>query len=320
MLGLENNYRTSGITAIIALFFITIVGLAGCDEQNSAGPDPNPEPDEDHISAVVSEDSTLKTFSGILIQTGLDADLESEGPFTVFAPTDSAFHKLPEGLLDDLNSDQIEEIVTYHLVSGAMLTGDIQQNEEIETNTGAPIFVRANNDIELNHKAVITEGDKEVSNGVIHKIDNVLLPDAYLTVFGAIQKRYSLSKFACYCTSGRTDLDEVLEDESSEFTVFVPTDEAFENFEQNVDDLSDSELREILNYHVVEQKILSDELSDGQTLTTRNGEDLMISVANDGTVTLNGDRAVVQRADIEGKNGVVYIIDAVVDPHSGSGM
>lgn len=320
MLGLENNYRLPGSTAIIVLFLMTIVGIIGCDEQSSTGPDPNPGSDDDSISAVVSEDSTLKTFSGILVQTGLDAELESEGSFTAFAPTDSAFHKLPEGLMDELNSDQLKEILNYHLVSGAMLTSDIQENEEIETNAGSSIFVRANNDIELNHKAIIIEGDKETANGVIHKIDNVLLPDAYLTVFGTIQKRYSLSKFACYCTSGRTELEDVLEDETAEFTVFVPTDVAFENFEQNVDDLSDSDLEEILNYHVVEQKYLSDELSDGQNLTTRNGEDLMISVSNDGTITLNGDRAVVQQADIEGKNGVVYIIDAVVDPHSDSGM
>lgn len=306
------------IKTATVLFLVIAVGLAGCDDDNnSVGPDSDSGSDEvSNIAEVAGEDSSLSTFSGIVAEAGLQADLGSEESYTLFAPVDSAFDHLPEGFMDNLTEDQLNEVVNYHILSGALYTGDIQEESSLETVAGGTVFVKADNEIELNRAATVVEGDKEASNGVIHKIDQVLVPDSYLTVFGIIEKRYNLTKFACHCTSGRTNLVEDLVDEGREFTVFAPSDEAFENFEKDVDDLSDADLEHIMRYHVVEQKILSDQFTDGETLKTLNDENIRISVASDGTVSINGEQAVVQEVDLEGKNGVVYIIDSVVDPHA----
>ncbi|HLR31893.1 MAG TPA: fasciclin domain-containing protein [Fodinibius sp.] len=304
------------ITKSAALLFMVSMGLAGCDSESSTGPDSGGN-ETQNVAQVAAEDSSLRVFSETLVEAGLDSELESDESYTLFAPTDSAFERLPEGFLAELSADEKNQILSYHLLPGAMYEGDIQGSDTIEPVAGGSIFVNAKEQTELNRSATIVEGDKEAANGVIHKIDQVLIPDSYLTVFEVIDKRYSLAKFACHCTSGRTELDDVLNNEGSEFTVFAPTDEAFDNF-GNVDNLSDPELERIMNYHVIEQKLLSDQLTDGESLETLNGETIQISVADDGTISLNGGQAVVQKADLQGTNGALYIIDTVMDPDAGT--
>lgn len=311
-------------TPLIVLVTVIIFGITGCgDGGGSTGPGDDPEqPQGDKtIAQVVEEDSSLGTFNQFVSDAGV-SKLEEDGPYTLLAPTDSAFNTLPDGFADGLSSDEKATIVNYHILADAMFRSDIAESSVLSSELGDSIFVKEEGDIEFNHNAAISEADIEASNGVIHKIDHVLVPDQFLTVFGVLHKRYELSKFACHCTSGRTDLEEVLRQEDNTYTVFVPTDSAFEEF-GNVDDMSDAELKQIMDYHVIEgEKLLSGDLSDGQTLTTRQGAELTVSVS-DGTITLtgvNGDESVVQKADIEGSNGVIYIMDTVLDPRSSGGM
>ncbi len=299
-------------TPFIIFSLILAFGLTGCGG-NSTGSDPD---NDSNIVQLASQDDQLSTFSQIVIDAELEGKLSTNGSYTVFVPSDSAFNDLPNGFIDSLTNNQLQEVLNYHIVSEKMLKSDITGKESLKTDQGGSVFINeVGNTIELNHNARVTDEDIEASNGVIQKIDEVLLPDSYLSVFGVIHKRYSLKTFACHCTSGRTNLDNVLRNKDSEFTVFAPNEAAFENYNKNVDDLSDSELEHILNYHVINEKIMSDEFTDGQSLTTRNGENMTISVSSDGTISINGDQAVVQQADLEGANGVVYIVDSVIDPH-----
>lgn len=314
----QDCYMNIGYIKSVLIALALIIGTMGCgSDSSSTGPDPDPNPDpvEDgnNLTAKVEEDSTLSVFYEMLVQAGLDGELKTENR-TILAPADSIFDKLPEGFMDNLSTEQLKEIISYHLLPDAASSSEISEQVSIETVNGEVIFVQAENNIELNRNVIITEGDIEASNGFIHKIDNILIPDAYLNLYDVIHKRYTLSKFACHCTSGRTNLESTLTMEDVELTVFAPTDEAFDRSETDVDNLSDTELKNIMEYHVVEEKLLSGDLTDGQTVTTMNGDELTISLADDGTISLNGEQAIVQTADIEGTNGVIYIIDSLLEP------
>lgn len=297
----------------IIVFAISVFGLSGCWNDNVTSPTPEPHEEKD-ISKIVSQDEDLETFNQIVAEAGLEKKLSVNGKHTVFAPTDSAFDKLPDGYIDSLSEEQLKEIINYHILSKIIPARNFEDETKLTTDQGNVLFVKVGSNIQLNDNAKIVSEDKAASNGVIQKVNEVLLPDAYQSVFGIINKRYFLEKFACHCTSGRTDLDDVLKNEDSEFTVFVPNDTAFMNSGLNTNELSDAELKNILSYHIINEKLLSDELSDGQTLETRSGKEITISIADDGTLYINGGEAVVQQTDMEGTNGVVYVIDSVLDP------
>lgn len=116
------------------------------------------------------------------VQTaGLVDTLKSEGPFTVFAPTDAAFAKLPDGTVETLlkpeNKDQLVGILTYHVVPGAVKSTDLTEGMTAATVQGAPIKFTLKDGAMVND-AKITAADINASNGVIHVIDTVILPPA----------------------------------------------------------------------------------------------------------------------------------------------
>ena len=106
--------------------------------------------------------------------------LKSEGPFTVFAPTDEAFAALPEGTVDDLlkpeNKDKLAAILTYHVVPGKVMSGDLSNNMMATTAQGGDLTIMTEGGVTVNG-ANVTAADIEASNGVIHVIDAVILPE-----------------------------------------------------------------------------------------------------------------------------------------------
>lgn len=106
--------------------------------------------------------------------------LKGEGPFTVFAPTDEAFAALPEGTVDDLlkpeNKDQLTAILTYHVLPAKVMSGDLSDGMTATTVQGGDITVDLGDGVMIND-ANVTTPDIEASNGVIHVIDKVLMPN-----------------------------------------------------------------------------------------------------------------------------------------------
>ena len=123
------------------------------------------------------------TLAAALDGAGLVATLKGPGPFTVFAPTDAAFAKLPAGTLEDLlrpeNKARLAAILTYHVVPGRVTAADVARLEEAETVNGETVEVRADGGggVMIND-AKVTAADVAASNGVIHVIDTVMLPPA----------------------------------------------------------------------------------------------------------------------------------------------
>ncbi|HEY9650979.1 MAG TPA: fasciclin domain-containing protein [Coleofasciculaceae cyanobacterium] len=122
----------------------------------------------------------FKTLTAAIEAAGLKEALSAEGPYTVFAPTDEAFAALPEGVLDQLlkpeNRDTLVQLLKYHVVSGAV-TSDKIQSGDVETLAGEPLAVQLGPDgtVTVNN-AKVTQADLQASNGVIHVVDNVILP------------------------------------------------------------------------------------------------------------------------------------------------
>ena len=122
----------------------------------------------------------FNTLVAAVKAAGLVETLKGEGPFTVFAPTDEAFAKLPEGTVESLlkpeNKDKLVAILTYHVVAGDVTSADIAGKKlMVETVEGRELSVDATNGVMVDHAHVIS-ADIETSNGVIHVIDAVLLP------------------------------------------------------------------------------------------------------------------------------------------------
>ena len=165
-------------TRFTFVFIVLALVLAACaapaTPQPTAMPEPTEAPTEEPaaktIVDIAVEDGRFTTLVAALQAADLVETLNSEGPFTVFAPTDDAFAALPEGTLDTLllpeNKQQLTDILLYHVVSGKVMAADVVGL------TSAPTVL--GKDVTVNVEVIIT--DIETSNGVIHVIDAVLLP------------------------------------------------------------------------------------------------------------------------------------------------
>jgi uncharacterized surface protein with fasciclin (FAS1) repeats len=109
---------------------------------------------------------------------GLVETLKGEGPFTVFAPTDDAFAKLPEGTLESLlaDKDKLTAILTYHVVAGKVMAADVVKLSSAKTVQGQEVKIMAGSNGVMVDNAKVIKTDIETSNGVIHVIDTVILP------------------------------------------------------------------------------------------------------------------------------------------------
>ncbi len=136
----------------------------------------------DDIVATAVKAGSFKTLVAAVKATGLVATLEGTGPFTVFAPNDDAFAKLPKATLDDLlkpeNKAKLTAILTYHVVSGKVMSKSLAgKTTKAKSVQGAELSIDATKDVMV-EKAKVLKADIETSNGVIHVIDTVLMPPA----------------------------------------------------------------------------------------------------------------------------------------------
>lgn len=308
---LEKKFRL-----LLVIGLIATLGLTSCendDEDNEM-----PQTNEETIVDVASSDDNYSTLVAALQKADLASTLQGDGPFTVFAPTNEAFNNLLQELgassLDDLTADQLEPILLYHVVSGKVMSTDLA-NGYVKSlspgpgNTQADILVNTDNGVSLNSSSSVTAADVEADNGVIHQIDEVLLPPTVVDIAS------SNSNFSTLVDAVvKADLAETLAGDGP-FTIFAPTNQAFQDLlnelgASSLDDLSKEDLLPILNYHVVSGNVLSSDLSSGN-VTTIGGKDIAVDVGN--SVTINGSSNVTA-VDIQGTNGVIHVIDEVLLP------
>ena len=133
----------------------------------------------DIIDTAVAAGS-FKTLAAAVTAAGLVDTLKGAGPFTVFAPTDEAFAKLPAGTVDALLKDipKLKSIITYHVVAGKVLAADVVKldGKSAKTVNGAEVKISTAGGVKLNGTANVVKTDIECTNGVIHVLDAVILP------------------------------------------------------------------------------------------------------------------------------------------------
>ena len=133
----------------------------------------------DIIDTAVAAGS-FKTLAAALTAANLIDTLKSSGPFTVFAPTDEAFAKLPAGTVESLLADipKLTAILTYHVVAGKVMAADVMtlDGKTAATVNGATVAISIQNGVKLNGTSTVVTTDIACTNGVIHVIDSVLLP------------------------------------------------------------------------------------------------------------------------------------------------
>lgn len=138
------------------------------------------EPTSKNLVEQASSNDQFQTLTAAIEAAGLTEALSAEGPYTVFAPTDEAFAALPEGVLEQLlqpeNRDTLVQLLKYHVVSGAV-TSDKIKSGDVETLAGESLAIQLGSDgtVTVNN-AKVTQADLQASNGVIHVVDNVILP------------------------------------------------------------------------------------------------------------------------------------------------
>jgi len=277
------------------------------------------------IVDIAVADGRFTTLVAALGATELDQALMGEGPFTVFAPTDEAFALLPEGtveaLLEDL--DTLSSILLYHVVEGQVMAADVVglDGEKVAALSGAELAIKVDGDTVMVNESNVIITDIEADNGVIHVIDAVLLPPSEEAMEETesntiVDIAVADGRFTTLVAAlGATELDEALMGEGP-FTVFAPTDEAFdllpegtvEGLLEDLDTLSD-----ILLYHVVEGRVMAADVVGlaGQMVATLSGEELEVALDGD-TVQINHVNVII--TDIEADNGVIHVIEGVLLP------
>lgn len=137
--------------------------------------------DSKDIVDTAVEAGSFETLVAAVQAAGLVETLKGDGPFTVFAPTDEAFAALPEGTVEDLllpeNIDTLTAILTYHVVPGKVMSGDLTDGMEAATVEGSDVTIMTEGGVTVEGASVVT-ADIETSNGVIHVIDQVILPES----------------------------------------------------------------------------------------------------------------------------------------------
>ena len=293
--------------------------------------------DPDNFSILLA---ALQETPDLLTAAGAeDADI------TVFAPTDAAFADLLATLttatgdtydeLSDIPNFVLERVLNYHIVAGTKTSGELGSEEE--TLGGENITIAANGEVTINGSATVATADVPASNGVVHVIDAVLVPELILNSLGTVLEPAVFDaeeRFTTLVTAVETaGLAGALTNAEAMLTVFAPTNAAFETYiaESEFADaaalLASDLLDEVLLYHVLGMEVPSSAIEAGASSATTlydddenegeeedtDGEEIYISNNGEDGIFINGYSQVII-PDLEEANGVVHVIDAVLVP------
>jgi len=283
-----------------------------------------PNPTQKDIVDTAVNAGSFKTLVAAVKAAGLVEALKGKGPFTVLAPTDKAFAKLPEGTLQELlrpeNKKKLQSILTYHVIPGAVPASEVVKLDSAKTLQGQKVSIAAKDGKVMIDGANVVKTDIHCKNGIIHVIDAVILPaeksaedSAKLDV---VDTAVAAKSFSTLVTAVKAaGLVEALKGKGP-FTIFAPTDEAFAKLpEGTLENLlkpeNKDQLQAILTYHVVSGRVMAADVVKLNKAETLNGKSVNINVTGD-KVQVND--ANVVKTDIECANGVIHVIDSVILP------
>jgi transforming growth factor-beta-induced protein len=309
--GLPVTFTTRGGKALVNNAQITAVDIAASNGIIHLIDTVILPPDKDIVDTAAANPQ-FKTLVAAVQAAGLVDTLKGKGPFTIFAPTDAAFAKLPKGTVEALLKDpeKLKSILLYHAVSGKVYSGDAAKLASSPTVNGSDVVFAARNGQLYINNARVTASNIQTTNGVIHVIDTVILPPDKDIVDTAAANPQFKTLVAAVQAAGLVD---TLKGKGP-FTIFAPTDAAFAKLPKGTVEalLKDPEkLKSILLYHAVSGKVYSGAINTTAPVATVNGANVTFTVKN-GQLYVNDARIVT--TDILTTNGVIHVIDTVILP------
>jgi transforming growth factor-beta-induced protein len=305
------------IRATIALLVVAAFAAAAIGASASASTASKSGGDKNIVQTALAA-GQFNTLASLLTKAGLVDTLSSGGPFTVFAPTDAAFAKVPKATLDALASNpaQLKSVLLYHVVPGTVKAADVLKLTSAKTLEGRSVAIKVVDGLVYVDQAKVTTPDVTASNGVIHVIDSVLIPTAApaAPAKNIVQTAIAAGQFKTLASLlTKAGLAGTLQGKGP-FTVFAPTDAAFAKVPKATLaalGMSKAKLRAVLLYHVVKGKVTAAQAMKLRSAKTLNGRPLAIRVS-DGKVLVAG--ATVSKADVTASNGVIHVINKVLIP------
>ncbi|MEH0158663.1 fasciclin domain-containing protein [Limibacter armeniacum] len=253
--------------------------------------------------------------------------------YTVFAPTNAAFEAALDTTLSSLDTDTLALVLNYHIVEGEFLAADLMDGDTLVAVNGDSLYITVDGESVFINEAQVTMADVQTSNGVIHVIDMVLVPEfdeeepETIAAIVAGDENFSALDSALAFAG----LTETFQGEGA-YTVFAPTNAAFDaliadlpeynSLEELLVEGNEDLVTGILQYHVVSDSLIdSSTIEDGNTATTLLGQDLTFNVDSEsGAITIANPEgstdATIDPADVEASNGVIHVIDQVLLPPS----
>lgn len=302
-------------------FFLPVLLLGTMLFVSSCNDDDDPEmPQSNTIVDVAISNPDLSTLVDAIVAAGLTDFLAGDGPFTVFAPTNAAFAKLDPTTLNTIISTPslLTALLQYHVANGKVMSTDLSNGDVPTLLSGQSVAVNVDNGVVLNGSSNVSTADVDASNGVIHIIDEVLIPEDFVaqTIVQIAAGNPDFSTLVSILSLPEmSDLLAAANDPTSDLTVFAPTNDAFAALLTALGKTELSELpvelvKEIVSYHILGGAVMSSELSNGDVETLLTGESVTVNV--DNGVTINGTDVVL--ADVKAINGVIHAVEDVLLP------
>lgn len=311
-------------------YFLLLAGgltMTSCGDDEEGGMDPvGP---MSIVDTAIATDN-LSSLVEALTQVGLESTLSQDGPFTVFAPTNDAFQALLDSnpawdSISDIDDNTLTSVLLFHVLGAEVASTDLGDFYVTTAATGPndeqlSLQVDVTGGVRFNGSANPITTDIDATNGIIHTIDEVMLPPSVVD-FALNNAGFSSLVAALTRADLTTDFVGVLSG-TGPFTVFAPDDAAFQALLDSNDDwnsLADipvEVLEAVLSYHVVSgANVQSDMLSNGQTITALSGGTFDIDLTNGAAInTTSGQNVSIFLTDIQGWNGVVHAVDSVLLP------
>lgn len=322
--------KTQVISAAVVLVMFASASAFACSSCGCTAPATTTHSHEGKTVDIVhtaEHAGQFKTLLTALRAANLVEALQGPGPFTVFAPTDKAFAKLPAAtvasLLQPKNKAKLQAILKYHVVAGKTMSKDLMKYSNAKTLQGNKVKLS----LAINNAKVI-KADVKASNGVIHVVDQVILPNSFKPIKGYADKKAPVTSEKTIVETAvgagqfktlvaaiqAAGLADALSGEGP-FTVFAPTDKAFAKLpagtvESLVQPENQAKLQAILKYHVLAANLSSHDIVAAHTVKTLNGLPIYPSV--------RVDNAAIQMKNIYCRNGVIHVIDHVILPQEKS--
>jgi uncharacterized surface protein with fasciclin (FAS1) repeats len=318
-----NTKRTSLVLLLAAVFLLAGIALIGGAAPAAAAPAAQ---SGGSVLDVLQNDPQLDEFEKLIEAVGLADNLDKDGPFTVFAPTDAAMAAF-EALRADSNAT-ITETALYHIANGRYSSTALADRPQLTTLLGEPVTITVRRggiilNAEDEHPVTLTMTDIVADNGVVHIIDGVLVPPVnsllmatkgdpagtladVLAADGRFTSLLSLAE-----TAGMAD---ALADAGRHYTLFAPTDAAFANLSaEQMNKLQDPrEAAILLEYHLVGDELGINQIATDDMIPTVDGRPLYVTTDKSMNVSLNGHPLV--DFNILATNGVIHVVDTVLMP------